>query len=665
MSYTLAEFGPLDWLVIAGYMAIMVVIGLRASRGQKDEETYFLGGRNIPTWAASLSVLATALSAATFIGVPQNAFNNDVSYLILNIGGIIAAFLVAYMLIPAFYKAGTVTIYGYLGQRMGTGAKIAASITFFLGRLLSSGSRFFMVGLPFALLIFGEKFIDPSYESMSFFERLIHQDSYLIITLIILGIIGVVYVAFGGITAVIWTDVIQFFVMTGAVVVAIGIIWFSLPKDVNIWEELTKAKQFENAKVVVDDSGNAVLNEDGDEIITATPVLKGDEQVTKNKLNFWDWGYAIPKEETTKADIDTIAAKATAIDGGIKAELEGGKAVKATIADGAIDLAVENTTPPQQGVIARFFSGFEYWKAFTFMAALASILGTMASYGVDQDMVQRTMTTRSAKKSSWSMISAILLSIPVVLLFVIVGLMLSLYYARPDIMNPASVISEDNSKYVFPIFLKNEMPTIIAGAAVAGLLAAAMSTYDSAVNSMSSTAVTDIIAPICKANGKTLSSKEMLKYSRFMVMVVGVLLTAFGILSIYLARTFEDLLSFALGVMSYPYAGLLGVFLVAILTKKRGNSYSAIAAMVVGALLVLTMNNFLAVRYFVESLFVADIAEKEVWLVGKHAIAWPFWMLIATPITFTICLLGKSPEKEAEASDAYELKTEAVTTATE
>ena len=121
MTYTLAEFGTLDWIVIGAYMLVMLGIGLIASRGQENEETYFLGGRKIPTWAASLSVLATALSAATFIGAPQVGLKSDLTYLILNAGGIIGTIVVAFFFIPAFYKAGTVTIYGFLGQRMGQG----------------------------------------------------------------------------------------------------------------------------------------------------------------------------------------------------------------------------------------------------------------------------------------------------------------------------------------------------------------------------------------------------------------------------------------------------------------------------------------------------------------------------------------------------------------
>ncbi|QQE10341.1 hypothetical protein JD969_12615 [Planctomycetota bacterium] len=609
MTYTLAAFGALDWLVIAGYMAVMIVVGLFASKGQKDEETYFLGGRKIPTWAASISVLATALSAATFIGVPQSTFNGDISYMILNIGGIIAAILVAWMLIPAFYKAGTVTIYGYLGQRMGSGAKIAASITFFFGRLLSSGSRFYMVGIPFALLIFGERFLNPETENMTFMQRFLEQDMFMIFTLIILGIIGVVYVAFGGITAVIWTDVIQFFVMTGAVIFAIVWIYTSLPADTDVMKELTQAKVFEVKQVesgaatdeAVEDTGavNDGLSESVKETVLVQKMNDDGTAFTKNKLNLWDWGWSK-------------------------------------------------------------VSGFEYWKMFTFIAALASILGTMASYGVDQDMVQRTMTTKSPARASWGMVSAILFSIPVVFLFVIVGLLLSFYYARPDIMAPAEILSKETSGFVFPMFMKNEMPTIVAGLAVAGLLAAAMSTYDSAVNSMSSTAVTDIIAPVAEKLGYKLTPKQTLFFSRIMVAIVGVMLTVFGVLSIYLARTFTDLLSFALGVMSYPYAGLLGVFLVAVLTKKRGNSVSAIAAMVVGATLVFTLNNSATVWWWLENGMAFSIDgsfwnallsgfvdttpdDWSAWL-ERHVIQWPYWMLIATPITFTICALGKSPE---------------------
>ena len=64
----LAEFGRLDWGVVGAYFAAMIAIGVFTSRRRQDTSDYFLGGRSLPTWAVSISIVATTLSAATFVG---------------------------------------------------------------------------------------------------------------------------------------------------------------------------------------------------------------------------------------------------------------------------------------------------------------------------------------------------------------------------------------------------------------------------------------------------------------------------------------------------------------------------------------------------------------------------------------------------------------------
>ena len=115
----LAAFGALDWGIVALYFVVVVGLGLWSSRKQEGDEDYFLGGRNMPTWAVTLSIVATSLSAATYIGAPEAAFKGNLTYLILNIGGILGTLLVAFLLLPRLYRAGTTTIYGALGKRFG------------------------------------------------------------------------------------------------------------------------------------------------------------------------------------------------------------------------------------------------------------------------------------------------------------------------------------------------------------------------------------------------------------------------------------------------------------------------------------------------------------------------------------------------------------------
>jgi len=105
----LAIFGPLDWAVLAGYFGLMFCIGHFSAKRKTDAEGYFLGGRRMPVFAVALSIVATSLSIATFVGVPQTAMTGDLTYLSQNLGVFIAAFVVATVFLPRFYAAGTVT----------------------------------------------------------------------------------------------------------------------------------------------------------------------------------------------------------------------------------------------------------------------------------------------------------------------------------------------------------------------------------------------------------------------------------------------------------------------------------------------------------------------------------------------------------------------------
>jgi SSS family transporter len=515
----LAAFGGLDWAIVIAYLLVMLGLGAWASRGQEDEESYFLGGRAMPTWAVTLSIVATSLSAATYIGVPQLTYGGDLSYLILNIGGVLGALAVAAFLLPPLYRAGTTTIYGVLAQRWGSGATLAASIAFLIGRLLASGARLFMAGIAFSLILFNKE-----------------DTSSIILAIVIFGAIGTAYTCLGGIKAVIWTDTLQIVLVVGAGLAAIVYLLGEIPLSVG-------------------------------EIID---VLGDEDKLTVVKSGFTD--------------------------------------------EGAYD-----------------------WAAgFTLLTAFAVIFQNMGSYGVDQDLVQRMMTTQSPWKASASLVISQLVAMPVVLMFMIIGLLLSIFYGHPELMGDAAPTEAlVDSRKVYPQFLIHHMPTGLAGLAMTGMFAAAMSSLDSAVNAMASSLVADVIEPIREWRraaetgesehvGEHLPVEQQLKASRLSVAAMGVLLVVFAVLAAVMQESGgQRLIDFALGVMTFALSGLLGVFVCALYTR-RGNTYSAVAALITGALII-------------------------VWL-RQTGLAWPWWMAIASPLSFLVCCLGTPPSEPPVAS---------------
>jgi SSS family solute:Na+ symporter len=513
MPFTLATFAALDWIVVALYMALIVAVGWWTSRGQQDQDSFFLANRQMPTWAVALSVLATSLSAATFIGAPQIAYQGDLTFLSLNIGAVLAAIVVAVVFLPPLYRAGTITIYGYLGQRFGATAMIGASCAFLLGRLLASGARLFMAAIAVSLVLFGD--IEPIS---------------LIIAIIIFGVIGTIYTMMGGIKAVIWTDVIQIFIVVGAALLTIALLLKAIPLSL---PQIIDALRHSN---------------------TGDKLLLIDTQ--------HDWA-----------------------------------------------------------------------KGFTLWAAFATLFMNTGAYGADQDLVQRMLTARSPWRAGLSLISANLLAVPVVGLFMVIGLLLSIYYGMPELMGDAAPGDAlDDSRKVYPQFLLNHLPMGMAGFAMVGLMAAAMSSFDSAVNAMASSVVNDLRLPWCKLRDPAHKAAP-LGTSRWIVLVIGIVLTLCALVAAYLQQADGNtLIDFALGVMAFAHAGLLGVFLTALLTR-RGNNTSVIAALIAGALTVLAVQ-----PYILGTLTMWWTQTDE-----PFKLAWPWWMVIGTTISFLICIAGNGP----------------------
>eukprot|EP00752_Nemacystus_decipiens_P014104 g12540.t1 len=456
-----SQLAGIDWLIIAGYFTVIIVIGALASRGTSDADGFFLGGRRMPAWAVAMSFAATTLSAATFIGGPAESFKTDLTLLSYEIAKLLGALVVAVLFLPPLYRAGSTTVYGYLGQQVGPGAAKAASAMFLIGRLLASGARLFIAGTAFSLILFGN--LEPTN---------------MITAIILFGVVGTLYTVLGGIKAVIWTDTLQLIVVVGAVLAALLLLLHAIPMPVG---EIYQVLEAEGKTKLLDTSLDR-----------------------KNGTTLW--------------------------------------------------------------------------------AGLAMTFFFVAAFGADQDMAQRLLTCKNVKQSIGSLLGATLIALPITALFMLTGLLLYIFYTQPELMGsaaPAEAVTDHRQAY--PRFLLDQLPVGIRGLAIAGLFAAAMSSLDSAMNAMASSAVSDLLKPTHKAGDKPKAPAELSPIvSRWVVVLMGLLLTlaALGMVLIYDPET-DTLIRFALGVMTFAYAGLLGVFGCVILTN-RGSTASVIAALVTG-----------------------------------------------------------------------------------
>ena len=194
---------PVDYAVILGYIVAITLFGSWFAKFQKTTRDYFLTDQSVPGWAICCTIVATETSTLTFIGVPAQAYAGNWTFLQLVIGYIIGRLLVSAIFIPVYFRGELLTSYELLQRRFGPQVKNLSAIIFLLTRSLADGIRLYATALVINVVT--------------------QIDINLII--IVLGVVMIVYTMRGGVSAVIWTDVVQLFVyVAGALVVVFALL---------------------------------------------------------------------------------------------------------------------------------------------------------------------------------------------------------------------------------------------------------------------------------------------------------------------------------------------------------------------------------------------------------------------------------------------------------
>ncbi len=212
------DFSTVDIIIVLVYMAASTSVGAWIGRKQKTINDYFLGGRNIPWYAVTFSIVATETSVLTFISIAAISYQGNMTFLQIALGYIVGRILVALIMIPAYYRGEMNTAYHFLGARFGQKMRNTASITFMVTRVLADGVRLFATAIPLAIIIKGS----------SAFSGLTDREFYMI-SIILIGLLTVIYTYIGGIRSVIWMDVIQMIVYISGALLASVIILGKLP----------------------------------------------------------------------------------------------------------------------------------------------------------------------------------------------------------------------------------------------------------------------------------------------------------------------------------------------------------------------------------------------------------------------------------------------------
>ena len=198
-----------DWAVLLAYIAGTSWLADRLADRKQTIRDFFLGGRTLPWWAVSGSIVASEVSGVTFVAIPAIAFasGGNYTYMMLAFGSILARVLIGYFLIPAFYKHEVYSPYELMGLRLGPGVTRAASALYMVGVILGQGARLFLASI-----------VLDAITGMGTLPAVV-----------LLSVIGVVWTWIGGITSVVWTDVVQFVMIVLAATAAIVAVVATVP----------------------------------------------------------------------------------------------------------------------------------------------------------------------------------------------------------------------------------------------------------------------------------------------------------------------------------------------------------------------------------------------------------------------------------------------------
>jgi SSS family transporter len=211
---------PADWAVLLAYVCGIVAFGVWVGRRTRNVSDFFLAGRQMRWWAAGLSVMATQISAITFVGTTGQAYTNGMGFLAFYFGLPFAMVVLSLTLVPFFYRAGVYTAYQYLERRFDSRTRTATSVLFLLSRGLSVGVTLYAPALVLSV-IFG-------WSETA--------------TIAAMAGATIVYVVYGGNRSVIWTDVAQMALVWFGIFLCVGVAVTQLPPGVGVRDALALAQ---------------------------------------------------------------------------------------------------------------------------------------------------------------------------------------------------------------------------------------------------------------------------------------------------------------------------------------------------------------------------------------------------------------------------------------
>lgn len=276
-------------------------------------------------------------------------------------------------------------------------------------------------------------------------------------------------------------------------------------------------------------------------------------------------------------------------------------------------------------------------EEYTIWAAIIGItFVTMSTHGIDQDTVQRMLTAKNRRQSAVATILSGLVDFPVTCAFVLIGILLFAFYqdnATPGLPH--------EHREIFPFFILHEMPAGMRGLVTAGILSTAMGSLSTALNALGTSFARDFVLPRMNHNLPEDKRVNVLRWSTvlfaFFIIIVGIV-TAW-----YMAKHPDaSIIGLVLGIMGFTFGSLLGVFLVAVLTKTRGNDFGNVIAMFAGFAAVMFFSNVFGVQQLMGFISVDEKSQT----IPALVLSFPWRITLGTFVTIAIALCFKTPKEK-------------------
>jgi len=423
-------------LLIAAYFGVLLLISYFTGRNDSNVD-FFKAGKTSPWYVVAFGMVGASLSGVTFISVPGWVDGSQFSYFQVVLGYMVGYFVVAFVLMPIYYRLNVTSIYEYLNQRFGFVSHKTGAFFFFVSRVLGAAFRLYLVAIVLQQFVFDAWNVP--------FE----------ITVVISILLIWIYTNKGGIKTIVWTDTLQTLFMILAVILSIYFINDSLGWSFS--EFLASSELKEYSKVLVTDS---------------------------------------------------------------------------------------------------FLERSHFIKSF-----VGGMFITICMTGLDQDMMQKNLTCKTLKDAQKNMVSFSIVLVAVTFLFMLLGALLFIYAKKHNIATPL-MDGTPKTDLLFPeIALNSGLGITLAITFMLGLIAAAYSSADSALTSLTTSFCVDFLNIEKKPKNQQKSIRKKTHIAMSVMLIVVIIIFKYVLSS----NVIDSLLT----VAGYTYGPLLGLFAFGIFTKKQ------------------------------------------------------------------------------------------------